>query len=357
MTNGGNMKGKKARYFASIAALTAIGVGLGTLPSSAAGTKPVALIIAQGGLGDQSFNDLAYTGFKAALAKTGLTGSPVESQDVVGQATQILESASQGDYGLAIDLEYSHADPMTAVAAKHPDMLYAEINNEAKGANVVNVMFQEQEASYLAGALAAMMQTVKGNKKINNKNTIGAIGGVKSAGIDKFLAGYMQGARAVDPKIKVLIAYANSFGDPAKGKQLADAMFARGADIVYSVAGGVGAGVIQAAKSANHYAIGVDTDQDGLAPGYVLTSMVKHVDVLVKTLVTQYAAGTLPAGKTLSVGMGDGAVALTSFKYTKKDIPAAFLTRLAKMKQDIIDGNINPWNVYIQGYPKWYKSS
>ncbi len=351
------MKGKKARYFASIAALTAIGVGLGTLPSSATGAKPVALIIAQGGLGDQSFNDLAYTGFKAALASTGLTGSPVESQDVVGQATQILESASQGDYGLAIDLEYSHADPMTAVAAKHPGMLYAEINNEAKGANVVNVMFQEQEASYLAGALAAMMQKVKGNKKINNKNTIGAIGGVKSAGIDKFLAGYMQGARAVDPKIKVLIAYANSFGDPAKGKQLADAMFARGADIVYSVAGGVGAGVIQAAKASNHYAIGVDTDQDALAPGYVLTSMVKHVDVLVKTLVTQYAAGTLTTGKTLSVGMGDGAVALTSFKYTKKDIPAAYLTRLAKMKQDIIDGNINPWNVYIQGYPKWYKSS
>ena len=167
----------------------------------------------------------------------------------------------------------------------------------------------------------------------------------------------MQGARSVDPSIKVLIAYSNSFGDPAKGKQLADAMFARGADIVYAIAGGTGAGVIQAAKASNRYAIGVDTDQDGMAPGYVLTSMVKHVDVLVNTLITQYAAGTLVPGKTMSVGMGDGAVGLTSFKYTKKDIPAAFLARIAKMKKDIIDGNINPWNVYTQGYPKWYKSS
>ena len=99
------MKGKKVRNFTTIVAMTVIALGLGSLPSSAAGVKPVALIIAQGGLGDQSYNDLANTGFKAALAATGLTGSPVESQDVVGQATQILESASQGDYGLAIDLE------------------------------------------------------------------------------------------------------------------------------------------------------------------------------------------------------------------------------------------------------------
>ena len=352
------MKGKKALNFTLIAAFTAFAIGISTLPSTAAaGTKPVALIIAQGGLGDQSYNDLAYAGFKKALAKTGLKGSPVESQDVVGQATQILESASQGDYGLAISLEYAHADPMTAVAAKHPEMLYSVINNEAKGANVINVLFQEQEASYLAGALAAMMTSVKGNKKINSQRVIGAIGGYKSAGIDKFIAGYMQGARSVDPSIKVLIAYSNSFGDPAKGKQLADAMFARGADIVYAIAGGTGAGVIQAAKASNHYAIGVDTDQDGMAPGYVLTSMVKHVDVLVNTLITQYAAGTLVPGKTMSVGMGDGAVGLTSFKYTKKDIPASFLVRIAKMKKDIIDGNINPWNVYTQGYPKWYKSS
>ena len=347
------------KRLAAVSAVAAVALaGVSFAPSaSAAGKKPVALIIAQGGLGDQSYNDLAYDGFKKALASTGLSGSPVESKDVVGQATQILEAASKGDYGLAISLEYTMADPITAIAPKYPNMLYAEINNEAKGANVVNVLFQEQEASYLAGALAAMMTTVKGNKKINSQRVIGAIGGVKSAGIDKFIAGYMQGARAVDPNIKVLIAYSNSFGDPAKGKQLADAMFKRGADIVYAVAGGTGTGVIQAAKAANRYAIGVDTDQDGLAPGFVLTSMVKHVDVLVKRLVADYANDKLAAGRTISVGMGDGAVGLTNFKYTKKDIPPAFLKRIAKMRQDIIDGEINPWNVYIQGYPKWYKSA
>jgi basic membrane protein A len=352
------MRGSRFTKFTMIAALAGLSVGVSAVPSSAApGTKPVALIIAQGGLGDQSYNDSAYAGFKTALTANSLTGSPVESADVVAQATQILESASSGSYGLAIDLEYTHADPMTTVAAAHPSMLYAEINNEAKGANVLNVLFQEQEASYLAGALAAMMTSVKGNKKINSKHIIGAIGGCKCSGIDKFIAGYMQGARAVDPKIKVLIAYSNSFGDPAKGKQLATAMFARGADIVYSVAGGVGAGVIAAAKASNHYAIGVDTNQDGLAPGYVLTSMVKHVDVLVQRIVKDYAKGTFTAGRTISVGLRDGAVGLTSFQYTKKVIPATFLAKIAKMRQDIIDGNINPWNIYTQGYPKWYKSS
>ena len=135
-----------------------------------------------------------------------------------------------------------------------------------KGANVTSVLFAEHQGSYLAGMLAALMTTQKGNPRINAEKTIGVIGGTKSTGIDKFIVGYIQGARDGDPDVKVLTAYANDFGDPAKGKQIAGSMFDRGADIVYHVAGGTGAGVIEAAKDAKRYAIGVDTDQDGEAP-------------------------------------------------------------------------------------------
>ena len=153
------------------------------------------------------------------------------------------------------------------------------VNLEVKQPNVTNVLFQEQEGSYLAGALAAMVTKDTSIKGTNADKVIGAIGGAKSTGIDKFLVGYQQGAQDTDKDTKVLVAYANSFGDPAKGKELTDAQFSQGADIVYQVAGGTGQGVIQSAQQAGHFAIGVDTDQDFLAPGNVLTSMIKRTDL------------------------------------------------------------------------------
>lgn len=315
----------------------------------------MALVVAQGGLGDESYNDLANQGFKEGLQETGLSGSPIESQDVVGQGEQILRRASTSGYGLVVDLEFSHGELLTQVAKDYPKTDFAIVNTESKGDNITSVMFQEQEGSYLAGALAAMMTTQSGNPKINPAKTIGVIGGTKSVGIDKFIAGYMQGAHDVDPNVKVLVSYANTFGDPAKGKQLAESMYQQGADIVFHVAGGTGAGVIQAAKSANHYAIGVDTDQDGLAPGYVLTSMIKHTDLAVKTLIEQYAKGQFPGGTTMTLGLKDGGVGLSDFSQTKGDIPADVLSKVDDLKQKIVGGQIQVWNVVTQGYPDWFK--
>jgi len=174
------------------------------------------LVIAQGGLGDQSYNDLANAGFKKGLSETGLQGSPIESSDIVGQGEQVLRRAGQADFGLVIDLEYSHSEILPKVAAAFPKTNWVLANAEAAGPNVVSVLFQEQEGSYLAGALAAMMTTDTKNPRINKEKVIGVIGGTKSVGIDKFIAGYIQGAHDVDPAIQVLTAYANSFGDPTK---------------------------------------------------------------------------------------------------------------------------------------------
>ena len=338
-----------------LAATTALGLALGATAASAADKAPVALIIAQGGLGDQSYNDLAYSGFKKALKETGLKGKPVESKDVVAQATDILRRASDAGFGLILDLEYSHGQPMQDVAKDNPKTQYAILNQVIPGSNITSVLFQEQEGSYLAGTLAALVTTDTSIKGINDKPVIGVIGGTKSAGIDKVIAGYIQGAHDANPNVQVKVAYSNNFGDPAVGLQMANAMFEQGADIVYQVAGGTGIGVIQAAKKSGHFAIGVDTDQDGLAPGHVLTSMVKRTDVAVENVVKDYADGSLKGGTTLTFGLKDNGVGLSDMKYTKKMIPASILKKVEAAKEGILSGKIKVWNVIDQGYPDWMK--
>jgi len=180
--------------------------------TAAAAEKPVALISAQGGLGDQSYNDLAYSGFKKALAAHKLDGRAVESKDVVAQAVDILRRASDAGFGLIVDLEYSHGDALKTVAKDYPGTDYVILNQVQPGANVASVLCQEQEGSYLAGALATMVAMDSKIKGMSSKPVIGVIGGTKSVGIDKFIVAYIQGARAVDPNAEVKVAYSNNFG-------------------------------------------------------------------------------------------------------------------------------------------------
>jgi basic membrane protein A len=342
------------RLISALAATTALAWGLGTAAATAA-EKPVALIIAQGGLGDQSYNDLAYSGFQRALKETGLSVKPVESKDVVAQASDILRRASDAGFGLVVDLEYSHGQPMLEVAKDYPDTDYVIINQVQQAPNIASVLFQEQEGSYLAGTLAALVTTDTSIKGINDKPIIGVIGGTKSAGIDKFIAGYIQGAKDANPKVEVKVAYSNNFGDPAIGLQMAKAMFEEGADIVYQVAGGTGIGVIQAAKETGHYAIGVDTDQDGLAEGNVLTSMVKRTDIAVESVMKDYAAGKFAGGRTVTFGLKENGVGLSEMKYTKSLIPQADLDKVEAARQAILSGKVKVWNVVEQGYPDFMK--
>lgn len=336
----------------------AASLGLSALPrhGHAATASRVALVIAQGGLGDQAYNDLGYAGLKRAMRDfKSVDARPIQSADIVAQGASVLRAAGTAGFNLVIDLEYSNADAMAKVAPQFPRTQYAIVNTVVTGTNVTSVLFNEQDGSYLAGALAALVTKDTSIPGINAQKVIGVIGGTKSAGIDKFLVGYIQGAHAVDPGVKVLTAYSDSFGDPAKGKALATTMFNQGADIVYQVAGGTGVGVIQAAKSTGHYAIGVDSDQDFLAKGHVLTSMVKHTDVAVYDLVKMQTNGTMRGGHTLYFGLTNGGIDLSPMTYTRKLIPPASLSRVAAMKRDIIAGKIKVWNVIAQGYPSWYK--
>lgn len=321
----------------------------------AAEDRPAAMIIAQGGLGDGSWNDTANVGFQSGLEKSGIEGRTIESADVVAQGEEIMRRAADGGFGLVISLEWIHGEPMEVLAKDYPDTDWVIMNQTRTGDNVASVVFGEHEGSFLAGALAAQVTTDTSIEGINADAKIGVIGGFKAPGIDKFLVGYIQGAKAVNPDVEVMVAYSDSFGDPAKGLQMANAMFDNGADIVYQVAGGTGIGIIEAAKARGHYAIGVDTDQDDMAPGNVLTSMIKRVDVAVDEIVTGYAADNFPGGEVIQFGLAQNGVALSDMTHTKDKIPAAYIDAVDAFSEQIVAGDIDVWDVSTQGYPDFFK--
>jgi len=317
-------------------------------PTPAAPTKcnkRVALIIAQGGLGDRSYNDSGFAGLTKAAQDFGVEVKPIESSDPVGMGEKLLRDAAKAGFDLVITLEYTHFDPLARVAPDFPNTMFAIVNIQVEGPNVVSVIFKEHEGSFLAGALAAMVENDTSIPGIRGTKTIGVIGGTKSKGIDKFLVGYEEGAHYIDKDIKVLKAYSETFGDPAKGKELALSMFEQGADIVYQVAGGTGEGVIAAAKETGHYAIGVDSDQDYIAPGHVLTSMLKRVDIAVYDLVKRLCDGTLKGGTVVTYGLKEGGVGLSEMKFTRQLIPKEYVDKVNELRDKIIKGEIKVTDV------------
>jgi len=307
--------------------------------------KRVALIIAQGGLGDRSYNDSGFAGLTKAAQEFGVEVKPIESPDPVGMGEKLLRDAAKAGFDLVITLEYTHFDPLARVAPDFPNTMFSIVNIEVKGPNVVSVIFKEHEGSFLAGALAALVVKDTSIPGIRGTKTIGVIGGTKSLGIDKFLVGYEEGAHSIDKDIKVLRAYSETFGDPAKGKELALSMFEQGADVVYQVAGGTGEGIIAAAKETGHYAIGVDSDQDYIAPGHVLTSMLKRVDIAVYDLIKRLCDGTLQGGTVVTYGLKEGGVGLSEMKFTRHMIPKAYVDQVNELRDKIIKGEIKVTDV------------
>jgi basic membrane protein A len=315
----------------------AAGVGMSRAQDS---DLRVALIIAQGGLGDRSYNDSAFAGLTLAAQDFGVEVVPIESSDPVGEGEQLLRTAAEAGFDLVITLEFSHFDPLARVAPDYPDTLFSIVNIVVDQPNIVSVMFDEHTGSYLAGALAALVTTDADIPNTNPEAVIGVIGGVQSSGIDVFLDGYLQGACAINPDINVLFAYSNGFGDPATGRELALAMNEQGADVVFQVAGGTGQGVIQAAKDNGFWAVGVDSDQDYLAPGFVLTSMLKRVDIAVYDLISRLVSGELQGGTVAQYGLDKNGVGLSDMVYSRHLIPRAYMTQIDALRTGIIDGDV-----------------
>jgi len=298
------------------------------------GAKPIraAVVTDAAGIDDKSFNASAWEGLKRAEAELGAEKKYLESREQSDYATNLSRLAEQGN-DLVFAVGYLMEDALAEVAPKHPNTKFAIIDGSAPDLpNCVSLKFREEEGCFLAGYLAGRM---------SKTGAIGFVGGMEGALITKFEVGYKAGALTANPGIRVLSKYVGNWTDVAKGKELALAEFADGADIIFHAAGKGGLGALDAAaeKGAGYYGIGVDADQDHIHPGRILTSMMKRVDNAVYDAVRALKEGQWRSG-TLILGLKEGGIDLSPMKYTKQDVPPDALDKLAEIKQQIIDGKI-----------------
>ncbi len=291
----------------------------------------VGIVFDSGGRGDKSFNDSAWRGVEMAMKDFNI-GKPngVESKQAKDYETNLDTLASAG-YDLVFAVGISQNKALETVAAKYPNVKFAIVDAVVDKPNVRSLTFTEQEGSFLAGYLAGLM---------TKSNKIGFVGGQQLDLIKKFQYGYQAGAKTANPDVEILPAkYTDSWDDIDKGKAAANVLFSSGADIVYSAAGRCGLGVINAAKDAGKYAIGVDSDQDDVAKGTVLTSMIKRVDNAVYNTIKDTVSDKFTPGQKI-YSLKDNGVGLSEMKNTKDKIGKDNLAKIDAISAKIKDGSI-----------------
>lgn len=310
------------------------------LPAFAANTPyRVAMVTDIGGLGDKSFNDAAYDGLKMLQSKFGAEIKVVESKKMEDYVPNLKSLADQ-KFDMIWAIGFLMADATKEVAKMYPDQKFGIVDDASFSLpNVVNVTFKEQEGSFLVGLIAA---------KDSKKNKVGFVGGMEFPLIQKFEAGYKAGVKAANPKAKIYTAYVGAFDNPAKGKELAQAQFAYGADIVYHAAGASGLGVIDAAKERGKgfWAIGVDKCQheSGVYKSgnkelnSVLACMVKRVDIGVFKATSDAMNGKFAGGKQIELGLAEDGVGVCPA--AAKTASKAAMALVEKYKKLIISGKI-----------------
>lgn len=298
-------------------------------------TIKAGLVTDTGGVGDKSFNAAANTGLEQAAKELGASIKVTESKQAADYVGNLSRFAQNG-YDVVFAVGFLMQDALAEVAPRFPNVKFAIIDGDAppNAPNCVSLKFREEEGSFLAGALAGAM---------TKTNKIGFVGGMEVPLIKKFEAGYKAGALTTNPKIQFTVGYAQSWTDPQKGQELALSQLGAGADIIYQAAGQSGLGVITAVKNkgAGVYAIGVDKDQDGEAPGRVLTSMIKRIDTAVFDTCKKVANGSFKAG-AYEFGLNNEGVGLSPMTYTKNDVPAGAMATINALKQQIIAGSLKP---------------
>lgn len=295
----------------------------------------IAVVFATGGLGDKSFNDAAYRGLKRAEEELNIKYDYAEPSAVAEYETFLNRFASMGKYDLIISIGFDQADALNTVAGQNPKQKFAIVDAVVDQPNVASYVYAEKERGFLMGVAAGMMTTRTDDPMINAQKKVGVVGGMKIPLIDANIAGYIAGAKYVDPEINVQHSYVGSWADPAKGKELTVSMIENGVDVIWQAAGRSGLGVINAAKENGVYAIGADSDQGYLAPEHVLTNGMKFVNNTVFQAVREVLNDNLKTGTNV---LG---VAEKGLGYTESLLPEAVVEELEAVKEKIVAGELD----------------
>ena len=291
----------------------------------------IAMVTDVGGVNDQSFNQSAWEGLTRAREEFGIGASYLESRqdaDYTPNMETLLDAGNDLIWGIG----YKMADKVLDVARFNPGQKLGIIDydyGEETPQNLVGVLFREQEAAFLVGYIAGEM---------TGTGTIGFVGGMDVPVIHRFHYGFKAGVEHANPEAELLEQYAESFTDAARGKAIAKQMYKNGADIIFHAAGGVGDGVIEAAKEEDRKAIGVDRDQNDLAPDHVITSAMKRVDNAIYNVAKELKEGRFPGGKTVIYGLSEGGVDIAPT--SDRHVPPGILDEVVVLKQKIIAGEI-----------------
>ncbi|WP_068315542.1 BMP family lipoprotein [Polycladidibacter hongkongensis] len=293
-----------------------------------------AVIFDMGGKHDKSFNEAAYRGAEAFKAKTGIKYREFEVTNP-SQREQALRNFARRGMNPIVGIGFAQASAMEKVAKEFPDTKFAIVDSVVDLPNVRSVVFKEQEGSYLVGVIAALA---------SKTGKVGFVGGMDIPLISAFSCGYKQGVKATDANAEVFENMTGTtpaaWNDPVKGGELAKSQFARGADVVFQAAGGTGVGVLQAAADEGKFSIGVDSNQNYVHPGSVLTSMVKGVDVAVEAVFTDAMNDKFTAGLQ-HLGLKENAVSYAMDEYNKDLVSAEMVAAAEKAKAAIIAGEIS----------------
>jgi basic membrane protein A len=301
--------------------------------SAHAADPKYAVVFDAGGKFDKSFNQSASEGAERFKKETKINYLEVQVANET-QTEQVLRNLARKKIDLIAAIGFAQSQAVQNVAKEFPNTKFVIIDGLSTGNNVSSILFKEQEGSYLVGVAAAMASKTK---------KVGFVGGIDIPLIRAFSCGYSQGAKAQDAKVDVTInmvgTTASAWNDPAKGGELARSQFERGVDVIFAAAGGSGIGTMQAAKEKGKLAIGVDSNQNYLYPGTMLTSMVKHVDVAIYDSFMQLKNGTWKNG-IVSKGLKEGGVDWALDKDNRALITPEIEKRVNAVKQDIISGKI-----------------
>ena len=293
----------------------------------------VGIVFDIGGKDDRSFNAAAYQGVLRAKKELPITLRDVEPGDPTS-IEPALRAFAQYGYNLIIGVGFAQGPILKQVAADYPQLHFAIIDSNVDLPNVAGLLFKEHEGSFLVGMVAA--QTSK-------TGVLGFVGGMDIPLIHKFETGYEEGARYVNPQIRVLQNYVGitdgAWNNPGKGRELANAQYEQGADVIFQAAGNSGLGVFDAAEAYKKFAIGVDANQNWVKPGFILTSMLKRIDNAVFSVVKDEVEGKFKGGIHI-YGLENDGVSYAIDEYNKKLISQAVIEKVEQAKQDIITGKI-----------------
>lgn len=299
----------------------------------------VGLVLDKGGKDDKSFNSAAYEGAMKAQKELGISLKFVEATDL-NALENLHRSFARKNFDLIIGVGFAQTDAVKKISAQFPDVKFALVDGEIQASNVRSLLFEEHEGSFIVGAIAALT---------SRSGRIGFIGGMDIPLIRRFAMGYQAGVRYINPKAIILENYIGVSGDawsnPAKAKELGLSQYGQKVDVIFVAAGASNAGVFDAAEEKKAFAIGVDSNQNWVKPGFILTSMLKRVDIAVFETIKQVKDGQF-TGSISRFGLKEKGVDYSLDKYNENLLKPAVRAKVNEIKIKIIAGEIHVPDYY-----------